>query len=175
MCFKPCNVAMAFSSLRATSVSICAGAAPGSDAVTLIVGRSMSGKFCTFIALKDMMPPKQSSTNSMTAGMGLRIDQEETLSMAGASSSAAAAEAGGARGASRRSGRIGNANQVTIVQETRAGCHDARIGGKPVDDLDAVAHHAAGLHLHLAHAVVGVHAVHVAEAVAHDHCGLRQA
>ena len=35
-------VATEFSILRATSVSICAGAAPGSEAVTVTVGRSMS-------------------------------------------------------------------------------------------------------------------------------------
>jgi hypothetical protein len=70
---------MEFSSLRATSVSSCAGAAPGSEAVTVTVGRSMSGKFCTFIALKDSMPAKVSSTNSMTAGIGFLIDQEETF------------------------------------------------------------------------------------------------
>ena len=58
------------------------GAAPGKEAVTLTVGRSMSGKFCTFIALKDSMPAKVSSTNSITAGMGFLIDQEETFIMA---------------------------------------------------------------------------------------------
>jgi hypothetical protein len=76
-------VAIEFSILRATSVSSCAGAAPGSDAVTITVGRSMSGKFCTFMALKDSRPPKVSSTNSITAGIGLRIDQDETFIMAG--------------------------------------------------------------------------------------------
>lgn len=79
MCFKPCTVAMAFSSLRATSVSSCAGAAPGSEAETLTVGRSMSGKFCTFMALNDSMPPKVSSTNSITAGIGFLIDQDDTF------------------------------------------------------------------------------------------------
>jgi hypothetical protein len=79
MCFRPCTVAMEFSSLRATSVSSCEGAAPGSDAETVTVGRSMSGKFCTFIALNDSSPPKVSSTNSITAGIGLRMDQAETF------------------------------------------------------------------------------------------------
>ena len=82
MCFKPCRVAIEFSILRATSVSSCPGAAPGSRAVTLTSGRSMSGKFCTFIALKDSMPAKVSSTNSITAGIGFLIDQDETF-MAG--------------------------------------------------------------------------------------------
>ena len=72
-------MAIEFSSLRATSVSSCAGAAPGSEAETLTVGRSMSGKFCTFMALNDSMPPKVSSTNSITAGIGFLIDQEETF------------------------------------------------------------------------------------------------
>ena len=79
MCFSPWMVATAFSSLRATSFSSCAGAAPGSEAVTVTVGRSMSGKFCTFIALKDSSPPKLSSTNSITAAIGLRMDQAETF------------------------------------------------------------------------------------------------
>ena len=81
MCFRPCTVAMEFSSLRATSVSNCAGAAPGNDAETLTVGKSMSGKFCTFMALKDKMPPNVSSTNSITAGIGFLIDQEETFTV----------------------------------------------------------------------------------------------
>ena len=79
MCLRPCSVAMLFSSLRATSVSSCAGAAPGRDADTLTVGRSMSGKFCTFMALKDSRPPKVSSTNSITAGIGFLMAQEETF------------------------------------------------------------------------------------------------
>ena len=52
MCLTPCSVAIEFSILRATSVSSCAGDAPGSDAVTVTVGRSMSGKFWIFIARK---------------------------------------------------------------------------------------------------------------------------
>ena len=82
MCFKPCSEAMAFSILRATSVSIWAGAVPGKLAVTLMVGRSMSGKFCTFIELNETMPAKHSMTNSMTEGIGFLIDQDETLIMA---------------------------------------------------------------------------------------------
>jgi hypothetical protein len=39
----------------------------------------MSGKFCTFIARKPISPASVSSTNSMTAGIGLRIDQAETF------------------------------------------------------------------------------------------------
>ena len=35
MCLRPCSVAIEFSILRATSVSSCAGAAPGSAAVTI--------------------------------------------------------------------------------------------------------------------------------------------
>ena len=79
MCFRPVTVAIEFSSLRATSVSSWDGDAPGSAADTVTVGRSMSGQFCTFMALKDSRPPKVSSTNSITAGIGLRIDQAETF------------------------------------------------------------------------------------------------
>src|SRR3989338_6128713 len=79
MCFRSCSVAMLFSILRATSFSSCAGEAPGSATVTEIVGRSMSGKFCTFMALNDSRPPKVSSTNSISAGMGFLIDQVDTF------------------------------------------------------------------------------------------------
>ena len=79
MFFSPCKVATAFSSLRATSVSSWAGAAPGSVATTVMVGRSRSGKFCTFMALKLSTPAKVSMTNSISAGIGLRMDQADTF------------------------------------------------------------------------------------------------
>ena len=50
-------MAIEFSILRATSVSSCEGEAPGNCAATLMVGRSRSGKFCTFIELKVRTPP----------------------------------------------------------------------------------------------------------------------
>src|SRR5687767_10344346 len=158
MCFRPCSVAMAFSILRATSVSSCAGAAPGSDAVTLTVGRSMSGKFCTFMALKDRKPAKDSSTNSITAGIGLRIDQEETFIMRGAPWLSALGAGG--RGDRRR--RIDQPHQVAVVQEPGARGDDARVGRQSADDLQLIPHQPAGLHLDLAHARVGIDAVHVA-------------
>src|SRR6187431_1087612 len=140
MCLSPCKVATAFSILRATSVSSCAGAAPGRAAVTITVGRSMSGKFCTFIALKDRKPAKLSSTNSITAGIGLRIDQDETFIMARSSP-------GRRRGRRRRGRRIGEPHQVAVVQEAGAAGHDACIGRKARGDLDLPALEAAGLHL----------------------------
>ena len=82
MCFKPCKGAKAFSSLRATSVSNWVGAAPGKLALTVMVGRSRSGKLWTFIEPKAMNPATVSNTNSMTEGIGFRIDQEETLNIA---------------------------------------------------------------------------------------------
>ena len=51
----------------------------GGAAVTITTGRSMSGKFCTFICLKENSPASVSSTKIMAAGIGLRIDQEETF------------------------------------------------------------------------------------------------
>src|SRR5690554_3178986 len=77
MCLMPAMLAIEFSILRATSVSSCAGAAPGSDAVTITVGRSMSGKFWIFIALKLISPSIVRRMNSSNAGIGLRIDQVE--------------------------------------------------------------------------------------------------
>ena len=79
MCLSPWVVAMAFSSLRATSVSSCAGAAPGKEALTVIVGRSRSGKFCTFMALKDSKPANVSITNSINDATGFLMDQAETF------------------------------------------------------------------------------------------------
>jgi hypothetical protein len=79
MCLMPCRVATAFSILRPTSVSICAGAAPGRVAVTVTVGRSMSMNCWMRIALKAIRPESVSITNSNTAGIGLRIDQAETF------------------------------------------------------------------------------------------------
>jgi hypothetical protein len=43
-CCRPSSVAIEFSTLRATSVSSCAGAAPGKLNTTLTAGRSRSGK-----------------------------------------------------------------------------------------------------------------------------------
>src|SRR5436190_2552298 len=79
MCLMPVSVAIEFSILRATSVSSCAGDAPGSAAVTVTVGRSMSGKFWIFIARKLIRPTSVSMMNSSIPGIGFRIDQAETL------------------------------------------------------------------------------------------------
>src|SRR5687768_4399368 len=81
MCLSPCTEASEFSILRATSVSICAGEAPGSEAVTVTIGRSMSGKFWIFIAWKPSRPARVSMMKSRMDGVGLRIDQDETLIM----------------------------------------------------------------------------------------------
>jgi hypothetical protein len=65
--------------LRATSVSICPGAAPGKAAEMMMVGKSRSGKFCTFMLLKANIPAKLSKMNSTTDGTGLRMDHAETF------------------------------------------------------------------------------------------------
>jgi hypothetical protein len=70
-------VAIAFSILRATSVSICDGAAPGRLAVTVTVGSSMSGNCWIVIALNDIRPTTVSMMNSITDGIGFLIDQVE--------------------------------------------------------------------------------------------------
>ena len=79
MCLSPCNVAIEFSILRATSFSSCPGAAPGSEALTVTVGKSRSGKFWTFIDCQDKMPASVSSTKIISDGIGFRIDQAETF------------------------------------------------------------------------------------------------
>ena len=75
----PCSVATEFSILRATSVSIWAGAAPGRLAVTVTVGKSISMNCWTFMALKAMPPNSVNMMNSRMAGIGFRIDHEETF------------------------------------------------------------------------------------------------
>src|SRR5438105_2203531 len=124
MCLRPWTVASEFSILRATSVSSCAGDAPGSDAVTITVGKSMSGKFWIFIALKLISPVSVSMMNvsawcirnpipavllfimltlpglmsmmkSSTAGIGLRMHQAETFIVMLASLAGSDGRAGG--------------------------------------------------------------------------------
>ena len=74
MFFTPCRLATASSSLRATSVSSCAGAAPSSVAVTMTTGSSMSGKSCTPVVLNASRPTSVSMANSSSAGTGLRME-----------------------------------------------------------------------------------------------------
>src|SRR6476620_4435914 len=133
MCLSPCTVASEFSIFRATSVSSCDGDAPGSAAAIDTVGRSMSGKFCTFMAWKASSPANVSSTNSITAGIGLRIDQDETFSIAAPS---LARRGGGRRGGG---GRVHHADRVAFVEEAAARGDQARVGRQAVHDLDAVA------------------------------------
>ena len=77
MFLMPCSVAIESSSLRATSVSSCAGAAPENVAWTVTMGSSMSGKSCTALDLYDSKPASVSSTNSMMAGIGFLMESEE--------------------------------------------------------------------------------------------------
>ena len=44
-----------------------------------MVGKSRSGKFCTFIAEKDSMPARLAKTKNISAGTGLRMHQAETF------------------------------------------------------------------------------------------------
>src|SRR5690606_5492447 len=111
MCLRPWTVAMPFSSLRATSFSSWLGAAPGRLATTVTMGRSMSGKFCTFIAWKENSPASVSMTNSIAAGIGLRMDQADTF-MAGSS--------------------VRDLDQVTLVQEAGTLHGDPVAGFEPV-------------------------------------------
>ncbi|MCY1381437.1 hypothetical protein D9M69_693440 [compost metagenome] len=76
---SPCSAARLFSILRATSFSSWVGAAPGRLATMVILGTSRSGKFCTFIDWNENSPASVSMTNSIAAGMGLRMDQAETF------------------------------------------------------------------------------------------------
>ena len=71
--------AIAFSILRATSVSSCAGEPPGRLALMMMLGTSRSGKFCTFMFWYPSTPAKQSMTKNMMAAIGFLIHQEETF------------------------------------------------------------------------------------------------
>src|SRR6218665_2443221 len=131
MCLTPCLVASEFSILRATSVSSWAGDAPGSEATTVTVGSSMSGKFWIFIALKLTRPTSVSMMNSSTPGMGLRMDQEETFIMGWSLRSLG-------RGGRGRCGH--DLDEVAVGEEPAAAGHHLRVGRHAGDDLDAVAH-----------------------------------
>src|SRR5688572_11920605 len=151
---------MEFSILRATSVSSCEGEAPGSVAVTITVGRSMSGKFWIFIARNAIAPASVSRMKSRIAGIGLRIDQDETFIVL--------------LGAGGGLSRLDDSHQVSVGEERRPARDYARVGLEATRDLDAIADAAPGVHLHLRDAVVGLDAVDIAEALAHHHGRLRQ-
>jgi hypothetical protein len=120
----------------------------------------MSGKVLHLHPLNDSMPAKLSSTNSITAGIGFLIDQDETLIIC---------PQPGCRGGRCRD----HAHQVAVIEEPGAGGDQARIGCQSAGDLHPVAGQPAGLHLQLAHAVVCVDAIDIAEAVSHHDRGLR--
>src|SRR5688572_19410465 len=160
MCFTPCTVAMEFSILRATSVSSCEGEAPGSVADTVTVGRSMSGKFWIFIALKAIRPASVSRMKSRIAGMGFRIDQAETFMFLFR--------------ANRRLRTVDDSDEVSVGEEGGAARYHARVGLETREDLHALAEAAPGRYLDLRNAVAGLEPVDVAEAFAHHHGGLRQ-
>src|SRR5215217_7075153 len=134
MCLTPCSVAIEFSILRATSVSSWAGEAPGSVAVVMIVGRSMSGKFWIFIDRKLIRPRIVSMMNSSTAGTGFWIDQRETL-MAMVVRSTAGEKGLRPRRRGDRGRRIDDAHQVAVGEEAAALGDDAGVGGETGDDL----------------------------------------
>ena len=70
-------------------------------------------------------------TNSSTAGIGLRIDQEETF--------IAMAALLRPRDFGRRGRRLDDAHRVAVGQEAAARRDHARVGIEAADDLDAVA------------------------------------
>src|SRR5580765_5747420 len=166
MCLSPCTVAIEFSILRATSVSSCAGDAPGSDAVTITVGRSMSGKFWIFIVLKLITPVSVSMMKSSTAGIGLRMHQAETFTFMVASLAGGDGRAG-ARRLDRR--RVDVLHEVAVAEEAAAGGDDAGVAAEPGGDLDPVADPSAHRHLGFGDLRIGADAQHVAEAVAQQH------
>src|SRR5882762_8820368 len=138
MCLTPCSVATEFSIFRATSVSSCAGEAPGNDADTITVGRSMSGKFWIFIDLKLIRPTSVSMMNKSIDGIGLRMHQAETFI---AIPLFARCRRGGAGrldgGLGRR--RIGHAHGVAVREEATARRDDARRSIESGGDLHPVA------------------------------------
>ncbi len=79
MCFTSPRPATASSTRRVTWVSSSDGAAPGCWTVTTTAGRSRSGVLLIRNPGKATSPARVSSTNSITVGIGLRIDQAEML------------------------------------------------------------------------------------------------
>lgn len=76
-CRTSAMAANASSILRVASVSRVDGVAPGSAAVTVTIGRFMSGMSCTGRTANPMPPATVSSANSRREGMGFRIAQAE--------------------------------------------------------------------------------------------------
>src|SRR5262245_31515064 len=178
MCLTPCSVATEFSILRATSVSSCAGDAPGRAAVTVTVGRSMSGKFWIFIALKAINPRIESRMKSRTAGIGFLIDQAETLMfmrLPGCSPSRRRRRLGRRVGRAHRCAvAVDHANEVAIAEKARARCNHPGARIEASEHLDPVADAAAGRDLRLGHARVFPHPIDIAETIAQLHRRLRQ-
>src|SRR5574343_187606 len=146
MCLMPCRVATEFSILRATSVSIWAGAAPGRLAVTVTVGKSISMNCWTFMAEKEIIPASVSSTNSRMAGVGMRIDQAETFM--GGSRQPTKGKRAGLRGSRKKPSfrnSIHHLDEIAVRQKTGSRGNDPRPGCKTGQDLHPVAIAAAQL------------------------------
>ena len=147
MCLTPCSAATEFSILRATAVSSCAGAAPGSEAETMTIGRSMSGMFWIFMARKPMRPASVKSRNNRMAGIGLRIDQEDTLIMS-------------------VSPALDDAHEIAVGKETDAGADHCHAGFQTVCHCHPVAGALSDAHFGLDHPIVRSQSEHVAVTVA---------
>src|SRR5882724_10673361 len=109
------------------------------------VGRSMSGKFWIFIALKPSSPAKVSMMKSRIAGVGLRMDQEDTFSMSVSPGSRGGQLGRGGRGRGSRH----HAHGVAVGQKAGAGCHHLGRSVEAAGDLDALADAAPDVHLDL--------------------------
>jgi len=173
MCLTPCTVATEFSIFRATSVSSCDGEAPGSEAVTMTVGRSMSGKFWIFIDLKLIRPTSVSMMNNSIDGIGLRMHQAETfiaipyllvvVTVALAVFTAAFAGVASATRTVSPSARKPPPEATTRADPSMPPVISTR---SPTRRSDT--------HLGLGHLRIGTHPHHVAEALAQQHRALRQ-
>ena len=149
MCFTPCTVASELSILRATSVSSCAGEAPGSIAITVTVGSSMSGKSWTRIARKAIAPPSVRMMKSRMAGVGLRIDQDETLMVIGASAGRNDRRIGRVRTAVPVDALVDHAHEIAVAEEGPPRDDHSGGGVDAAGDLDAVSDTSADGHLRL--------------------------
>ena len=149
MCLMPCSVAIEFSILRATSVSICAGAAPGSDATTVTVGRSMSGNCWIFIALEaDDADQRQHDEQQHRRESGCGSTTRKRSSRSPHYSYCFAADLTGSAGDSTTRTVSPSARKPAPVSTTRV------VGSDAVDDLDAIADATADFDLGLHDLVV---------------------
>src|ERR1035437_9515267 len=136
----------------------------------ITMGKSMSGKFWIFIARKPISPTRVSSRKSSIAGIGLRMDQDETFMQC--SSRGLAGDCNGGFSGARRC--LDDTNRVAIGEESNAAGNNVLAGVETTDDLDAITGTATHAHLDLGHLVFAIDAIDIVKSIPHLYRRLRQ-